>query len=56
MVPKSVKFYRRPFRKGIGVTQGDPVSPALFNIIVDAVVKETLQDICGSQEAQNSFG
>ena len=37
------------------MTQGDPVSPTLFNIIVDAVFRETLQDICVTQEAQHSF-
>ena len=36
--------------------QGDPVSLALFNIIVDAVVRATLQEICGPKEAQQSFG
>ena len=38
------------------MTQGDLVSPTLFNIIVDAVIRETLQEICGPQEDQHSFG
>ena len=40
----------------IGVMQGDMVSPTLFNIIVDTLFRETLQEICGTQEAQHSFG
>ena len=46
----------RPFIMGRWVTQGDPVSPTLFNIIVNAVVRATLQEICGTQEYQHGFG
>ena len=56
MVSKSGKYYGRPFSTGRGVTQGDPVSSTLFNIIVYAVVRATLQGICGPQEAQHGFG
>ena len=37
------------------VTQGNPLSPTLYNIIVDAVVRETIQEICGPQEDQHGF-
>ena len=37
------------------MTQGDLVLPKLFNIIVDAVVRATLQEICVPQEAQHGF-
>ena len=40
---KSGKYSGQPFSTGRVVTQGYPVSPKLFNIIVDAVVRETLQ-------------
>ena len=38
------------------MTQGDPVFPKLFNIIVDAVVRATLQEIYVPQEAQHGLG
>ena len=56
MVPKSGKYYGQPFSMGRGVTQGDLVSLTLFNIIVDAVVRAALQEICGPQESQHGFG
>ena len=56
MVTNSGKYYGQPFSMGRGVTQGDPVSPTIFNIIVDAVVRETIQEICGPQEDQHGFG
>ena len=56
MVTKSGKYYGRPFRMGRGVTWGDPVLPTLLNIIVDSVVRATLQEICGPQEAHHGFG
>ena len=56
LVTKAGKYYGRPFSTGRGVTQGDPISPTLFNIIVYAVVRATLQEICGPQEARQVFG
>ena len=56
VVTKAGNYYGRPFRTGRGLTQGDPFYPTLFNIIVDTVVRETLQEICGPQDAQHGFG
>jgi hypothetical protein len=51
--------YGRPFKAGRGVTQGGPLSAKLFNIIVNAVVREwlrlmreTLDDSGGHLSAQ----
>jgi Reverse transcriptase (RNA-dependent DNA polymerase) len=41
VIPKQGGFYGRPFKSDRGVTQGDPLSPTLFNVIVDVVVRET---------------
>ena len=56
VVTKSGKYYGRPFSTGRGVRQGYQVSPKLFNTIVDELVRATLQEICGHQEAQHGFG
>ena len=38
------------------MTQGNPVSPTIFNIVVDAVVTAVLLEVCGPQEAHQWFG
>jgi hypothetical protein len=38
--------YGRPFKAGRGVTQGPPLSAKLFNIIIDAVVREWMRLMC----------
>ena len=38
------------------VTQGDPVSPMIFNILVDTVLRATMEIFCGPQEAQHGMG
>ncbi len=35
--------YGTPFKMGCGVTQGSPLSAKLFNVMVDAAVREWLQ-------------
>ena len=53
VVPKSVRYYGRPFKMGIVVTQGVPVSPTLFNIVFDSVVKVVPLEVCFPQEAHH---
>ena len=38
MVVRAVGYYGAPFCGERGVTQGDPLSPTIFNVVVDAVV------------------
>ena len=38
------------------MTQGYPVSLTNFNVVVDAVVRAVLLEVCGDQEAQHGFG
>ena len=37
------------------VTQGDPISMTILNIVVDAVVRALVLKVCGPQEAHHRF-
>lgn len=39
MVPRQSGFYGQPFRAERGVRVGDTVSPTIFNIVIDAVLR-----------------
>ena len=39
MVARAGGYYGKVFKGGRGVTQGDPLSPTIFNVVVDAVVR-----------------
>ena len=39
MVARAGGYYRTLFRGEKGVTQGNPLSPTIFNVVVDAVVR-----------------
>ena len=39
MVARAGGYYGKGFKGGRGVTQGDPLSPTIFNVVVDAVVR-----------------
>jgi exonuclease III len=40
MVPKQAGYYGNPFRANRGVRQGDIMSPTIFNIVVDAIIRD----------------
>ena len=42
MVARAGSYYGKGFKGGRGVTQGDPLSPTIFNMVVDAVVRHWL--------------
>ena len=48
IIPKVLKCMETEFGTGKGVTQGDPASPMIFNIVVDAVVRKVLGIVCGT--------
>ena len=56
IVPKSGNFMGWPFGMGCGVTQGNPASPMIFNIVMDAVVKAVLAEVYGPQETHHGMG
>ena len=39
MVVKAGGYFGPPFKEYRGVTQGDPLSPKIFNVVVDAVIR-----------------
>ena len=39
MVARAGGYYGASFKGARGVTQGDPISPTIFNVVVDAVVR-----------------
>ena len=39
MVAKAVGCYGAAFKDARGVTQGDPLSSSIFNVVVDEVVR-----------------
>ena len=49
MVARAGKYYGTGFKGERGVTQGDPLSPTIFNVVVDAVVRQWL--LLATQEA-----
>ena len=48
--------YGKPFQAERGVTQGGPLSPKLFNVIVDAVVRELFRRLLGEDKARDGYG
>ena len=39
MVAKADGYFRRLFKEYQVVTQGDPLSPTIFNMVLDAVIR-----------------
>ena len=56
MVARAGRYYRTAFRGERGVTQGDPLSPTIFNVVVDAVVRHWVTGIIAEVEAQGDLG
>ena len=56
IVPKVGKCMGAAFGTGIGVTQGDPRYPIIFNIVVDVVVRAVFDVVYSPQETQHDMG
>jgi hypothetical protein len=56
MVCRAGGNFGEPFNAGWGVTQGGPLSGLVFNIYVNAVVREWLRQVLGDNAAQKGLG
>ena len=55
MVARAGGYYGTAFKGEQGVTQGDPLSTTIFNVVVDAVVRHWLTGVIATMEF-DSFG
>ena len=56
MVERSGGYYGKAFRGERGVTQGDPMYPTIFNVVVDTVVRHWVQGVLEELEARGEMG
>jgi hypothetical protein len=56
MVARQAGFHGEAFMATRGVTQGDPLSPTIFNIVVDAVVRYRLSLVLDGAESDDGIG
>ena len=45
MAARAGGYYRKAFKGARGVTQGDPLSPTIFNVVVDAFVRHWIEGL-----------
>ena len=53
MVAKAGGYYGSAFQGSRGVTQEEPLSPTIFNVVVDAVVQHWFAVMMGSADEQS---
>ena len=56
VVARAGGYYGTAFRGERGVTQGDPLSPTIFNVVVDAVVRHWVHGVVEEAEARGETG
>ena len=56
MVSMARRYYGAPFTVSIVVTQGNPLSPTISNIVVDAVIYQWLAVLDGEDTCPQGFG
>ena len=55
MVARAGGYYGIDFRGDRGVTQGNPLSPIIFNVVVDAVVRHWVQGVVEEAEVRGKL-
>ena len=56
MAARAGGYYGKAFKGERGVTQGDPLSPTIFNVLVDAVVRHWLEVLKAAKEEKGAKG
>ena len=56
MVARAGGYYGETFKGARGVTQGDPLTPTIFNVVVDAVVQHWIDGIVDEAEEKGETG
>ena len=54
MAARAGGYYGAAFKGARGVTQGDPLSPTIFNVVVDAVVWHWLEGLKTAKEEKGA--
>ena len=56
MVKRAGVYYGTAFKGERRVTQGDPLSPIIFNMVVDAVVRHWVTGFIADAEERGNLG
>ena len=56
MVAREGHYYSNPFKDRQEVNHGYPLSPTIFNMVVDAVIWYWVTLVTGEEEGPNGFG
>ena len=56
MVARAVVYFGRPFKGYQGVTQGDPLCPTIFNVVVDAVICHWVMVVTPAEAGMGGLG
>ena len=56
MVAKAGGYFGRPFKGYQGVTQGETLSPTIFNVVVDAVIRHWVMVVTPTEAGTGGLG
>ena len=56
MVAKAGGYYVTPFKGYHGVTEGYPLSPMIFNIVMDSVMRHWITVVTVEESGHDGFG
>ena len=56
IVARAGGYYGTAFQGARAVTQGDPLSPTIFNVVVDVVVRHSVTVVIAGTEERGELG